>query len=337
MEKRNKIRLIRILGIIVSFLAVVMIVVFEVYIFHLYNVTEDDLYYVSGVIENYINNEEELSLSLSDYDCTFVFYDMDIIDQKILDQEISKGAICQLYVFQSDADKISSKDKIEIHAGYINQKNFLDFNRVKEYNSFDIRDVIILVGFTGFFVFAVYSYIRWNKGEANEDDMSKIKKKPFVSRVEINEIKDTYRGIERKLYIDEYKKKLPKKEFKQLSKEYNKYLNDVEDDSQAEFNRILPFYKHLKEIGCNVEIVWIDINKHDSFYGIPITLLGLDIEYQGFESLIVAAKSNIQYYLNENGLCQTYEDAFNILEIEKNQWDFSLECLDIVYVYKIEI
>lgn len=160
----------------------------------------------------------------------------------------------------------------------------------------------------------------------------------FINRLEINTINEAYRGVENNIYIEEFEKKLSKKEYKQLFFEYtDDYMCGLEPDEKATFHNILPFYKHLKQIGCNCEMVWIDIYEHDSFYGIPITLLGFDIENEHVESVVLEATPRIQQYLNENGLCKTYEDALKVLELEKNRWTWFSKYLDIVYIYKLEI
>lgn len=85
---------------------------------------------------------------------------------------------------------------------------------------------------------------------------------------------------------------------------YSEYTDDYM--CGLEVDEKVTFYKHLTELGCNCEMVWIDINKHDSFYGMPITLLGVDIENEHVESVVLEGTPRI-------------EDALKVLELEKSR------------------
>lgn len=168
----------------------------------------------------------------------------------------------------------------------------------------------------------------------------------FKGRLDIVKYERNYRGSDRSIddSVDNILDTLEKKDKMQFYNEYCDFLGEAEDDLLDSYHYILPFYARLKEFGCDCEMIWVDIEEHTSFYNIPIKFLGIDIESTGVDSLIKNGSSKIKKYLNENGLCQTYEDALKVFESERNIKVFESErnrfskgdqIFDIVYIYKI--
>ena len=153
-------------------------------------------------------------------------------------------------------------------------------------------------------------------------------------RFDIAPIKGKYRGMERTIGATELWRPKTNKIYSQLLEKYFLYLRYIELCDDDSFKKTIDFYKELCDYDIICEVITYATHPLEQAYGYPIEFLGIDIVHDMCESLIAdEINETIKHFLNENGLCDTEEDAIRIIPFQDHgnvEW---IPC----YVYKIVI
>ena len=136
-------------------------------------------------------------------------------------------------------------------------------------------------------------------------------------RCDIAPLGQKYRGIARNLTVTHFPKCKSKASFEALLEVYFNYINLCGEVDQSIFINMLDCYRRFCAYGIHCEVIVYAACPIENVYGYAVELLGIDITHELCESLIADnINPNIQYLLNENGLCRTIEDLETIIPVQ---------------------
>lgn len=154
-------------------------------------------------------------------------------------------------------------------------------------------------------------------------------------KYDIVPIKTKYRGMGRLLTTNDFTSSKAKKNYIKLLENYFEYISftELENDKNI-FNKILEFYKTLREHDILCEIIVYDTAPIVNEFDKTIEFLGIDIVCDMSESLLENHAEKLKCaLLNENLLCSHVTDFENIIKMSVHGdvkwepcWVYKVQC-----------
>lgn len=170
-ENKQSVQFLTKIGIVLSILTIILIAMLRIYSHKRYShVEKRDLFLVSGEISKYENIEDEIendvSFKLKDYPCQFYISEnyLEYIDYDIFLKEIEKNKNCKFYILSDEIQKLYKESPVEIQEASINEKNFLNYNDIKDENILGKTDLFFLIPIFCLIFFGYY-HKHWDKVE----------------------------------------------------------------------------------------------------------------------------------------------------------------------------
>lgn len=168
-ENKQSVQFLTKIGIVLSILTIILILMIRIYSCKKYSHLEkSNLFLVSGEISKYKNIEGEIeddvSFKLKDYPCQFYISEnyLGYIDYDIFLREIEENKNCKFYILPDEIQKLHKESPVEIQEASINEKNFLNYDDIKDENIFGKADLVFLIPIFCLIFFGYY-HKHWNK------------------------------------------------------------------------------------------------------------------------------------------------------------------------------
>lgn len=167
-----------------------------------------------------------------------------------------------------------------------------------------------------------------------------IKKKKLNKGLDDMEIRivkvDVYRGMDREINISDFKIIKSRNKFNSIITKWTDYIETYYTCENVKTIYYLSeiMMEELKNNGIECEMILCTKEKIDSFMGKGISFLGIDVIFDGEESVLKNA--NLKNVLNNNILCSNTKIARNIINIYSDNVDYPEKYFDMWRVYLLK-
>lgn len=169
--------------------------------------------------------------------------------------------------------------------------------------------------------------------------MGLLKKKlnKGLDDMEIRIVKvDVYRGMDREINISDFKIIKSRNKFNSIITKWTDYIETYYTCENVKTIYYLSeiMMEELKNNGIECEMILCTKEKIDSFMGKGISFPGIDVIFDGEESVLKNA--NLKNVLNNNILCSNTKIARNIINIYSDNVDYPEKYFDMWRVYLLK-
>ena len=147
---------------------------------------------------------------------------------------------------------------------------------------------------------------------------------------------DVYRGMDREINISDFKIIKSRNKFNSIINKWTDYIETYYTCENVKTIYCLSeiMMEELKNNGIECEMILCTKEKIDSFMEKGISFLGIDVIFDGEESVLKNA--NLKNVLNNNILCSNTKIARNIINIYSDNVDYPEKYFDMWRVYLLK-